>query len=106
MAILSPDSTDRLVAVAKGVTGACPIIGPVVAEAIGAVIPNQRLDRVVAFLEELEAATKRQEGRLEQLKRNLASEQGLDILEEGILQASRSVTAARKERLARLVSHA
>lgn len=104
MSDLDETSKDRLVSVAKGVVGACPIIGPLVGEAIGILIPNQRLDRVVEFLGALEVEVGELGGRLENLERSLRSSEGLDILEEGLVQASRSVATERKERVARLVA--
>ncbi|MCR4338952.1 MAG: hypothetical protein NUW01_03590, partial [Gemmatimonadaceae bacterium] len=73
------------------------------AEAIGALIPNQRLDRVVEFLRDLESEVRQLDGRLNNFENNIAGAEGLDILEEGLMQAARSVSNERKERLARLV---
>ena len=50
MSDLDTNTRDRLVSVAQGVSGACPVVGPILSEAIGQLIPNQRLDRVVSFL--------------------------------------------------------
>ena len=103
MTNLEANSRDRLTFAAKGVVGACPLIGPLAAEAIGAIIPNQRLDRVVEFLRNLEAEVHKLDGRLENFEKNIKSTEGLDILEEGLIQAARSVSSDSKERLARLV---
>lgn len=103
MSDLDTNSRDRLVSVAKGVVGACPVIGPMASEAIGTMIPNQRLDRVVEFLRQLEAKVKAVDARLEIFERNVCTPEGLDILEEGLTQAARSVGAERKARLAHLV---
>lgn len=100
---LEPISQDRLASAAKGVVGACPFIGPLVAEAIGALIPNQRLDRVVEYLRNLDAEVHCLDGRLERFEKNIHGAEGLDIMEEGLTQAARSITSERKERLARLV---
>jgi hypothetical protein len=104
MTNLELTSQDRLVAAARGVVGICPFIGPLAAKAIGYLIPNQRLDRVVEFLRNLEAEVSRLDGRLENFKKNMTRSDGLDLLEEGLIQAARSVSPERKERLARLVS--
>jgi len=100
---LETSSQDRLVSVAKGVVGACPLIGPLTAEAIGTLIPNQRLDRVVEFLYDLESEVRGLEGRFNNFERNIMGAEGLDILETGLIQAARSVSIERKQRLARLV---
>ena len=103
MSDLDSNSRDRLVSVAKGVAGACPVIGPMASEAIGTLIPNQRLDRVVEFLRQLEGEITAVDARLEIFERNLQTPKGLDVMEEGLIQAARSVAEERKERLARLV---
>ena len=100
---LEPSFQDRLVSVAKGVVGACPFVGPLVAEAIGALIPDQRFDRVVEFLRNLDVVAHRLDARMEKFERNVRSAEGLDIMEEGLTQAARSITHDRKEHLARLV---
>lgn len=100
---LEPTSQDRLATVAKGVVGACPFIGPLAAEAIGTLIPNQRLDRVVEFLRNLDGEVHRLDSRLEKFEKNVCKAEGLDIMEEGLIQAACSISSERKERLARLV---
>lgn len=100
---LEPTSQDRLASVAKGVVGACPLIGSLAAEVIGALIPHQRLDRVVEFLRNLDAEISRLDSRLENFEKNVATSEGLDLMEEGLMQASRSVSSERKARLARIV---
>lgn len=103
MSNLETSSQDELLSVAKGVVGACPLIGPLAAEAIGALIPNQRLDRVVEFLRGLDAEVRKLDGRFDNFEKNIAVAEGLDIMEEGLMQAARSVSSKRKERLAHLV---
>jgi hypothetical protein len=100
---LEPASQDHLVTLAKGIIGACPLIGSLAAEAIGALIPNQRIDRISAFLRSLDSEVRRLDVRLERFERNVRSTQGLDIMEEGLTQAARSASSERKEHLGRLV---
>lgn len=104
MSDLSTNNLDRLTSVAKGVIGICPIIGPIASEAIGTIIPNQRLDRVVNFLRILENIVTELDSRMERIEGNLKSEEGVDIFEEGMMQAARSVSSERQERLANLVA--
>jgi len=103
MSDLDTNIRDRLVSVAQGVSGACPLIGPIISEAIGQLIPNQRLDRVVSFLKTLEEDFAQVQSRLDWIERNSATPEGLDILEEGMLQAARSVSKDRQKWLAAIV---
>lgn len=105
MSDLDTSTRDRLVSVAQGVSGACPVVGPILSEAIGQLIPNQRLDRVVSFLKTLEEDFANLQSRLDCIERNSATPEGLDILEEGVLQAARSVSKDRQKWLAAIVGN-
>ncbi len=101
---LETNSRDRLVSVAKAAAGALPFIGSLVAETLDAVVPNLRFERVVGYLKALEGKVVCLDNRISFFEKNLGTEEGLDIFEEGIIQASRSISEERKERLARLVA--
>ncbi len=101
---LETNSRDRLVSVAKAAAGALPFIGALVAETLYAVVPNLRFERVVSYLKTLEDRVVCLDNRMSSFEKNLGTEEGIDIFEEGIVQASRSVSEERKERLARLVA--
>ena len=101
---LAPNRRDRLVGVAKATAAAIPFVGGVISELLTETIPELRFDRAIAFIRELDEELRRIDAKLEDVERNLRSEQGIDLLEEGVLQASRSVSTDRKLRLARLVA--
>lgn len=102
---LDINSRDRLASAAKSAAGALPFVGTLVGEVIDSVIPALRLERVASFLKELDERVGCIDSRLNQFQNNLKTEEGLDIFEEGILQASRAVSEERKTRLARLVAN-
>ena len=106
MSELDANNLDRLTLVAKGVVGACPLIGTLASEAIGHLIPNQRLDRVVQFLRELEYEVRQVDSRLVNVEYSLRTPEGLDLLEEGLVQAARAISRERQEKLARLIGRA
>lgn len=101
---LAPNTPDKLAALAKGVLGACPYIGPILSEVVGAVIPNQRIDRIVTFVQGLEARVSATEQDLARFRIHLGCTEGVDLLEEGLMQAARAVTMDRQERLSNLVA--
>lgn len=105
MSDIDKNSRDHLVSVAKGVVGACPLIGPLASEAISTLIPNQRLDRVAEFLQQLEKNVRELDARLDHFEMNVKSQEGLSIMESGLVQASRAASKERKKRLANLVAH-
>lgn len=101
---LKPNRRDRLVSVAKATAAAVPFFGGVISELLTETIPELRFDRAVTFIRELDKELQRIGSRLESVERKLRTEQGIDLLEEGLLQASRSVSHDRSQRLARLVA--
>ncbi len=104
MSELNTNNLDRLVSVAKGIIGVCPAIGPLASEAIGSLIPNQRLERVVNFVLKLEEYTEKVDSRLNMLETNLKTPEGLDIFEEGLIQASKAVSRERQQQLAVIIA--
>ncbi|HFG1639843.1 TPA: hypothetical protein ACGFW1_003524 [Vibrio cholerae] len=42
--------------ISKGALGAIPLVGPLAAEVVGAIIPNQRIERIETLLHDLESA--------------------------------------------------
>ena len=101
---LAPNRRDRLVSVAKAAAAALPFVGGVISELLTETIPELRFDRAVTFIRELDEELQRIGSRLDSVEQRLRTEQGIDLLEEGVLQASRSVSAERSLRLARLVA--
>ena len=101
---LKPNTRDHLVSVAKSAAGALPFVGSMLIEVIDSVIPNLRIERVVSFLNTIDEKVGTIDERLANFEKNLKIEEGLDLFEEGIVQASRAVSEERKQRLGRLVA--
>jgi len=102
---LDTNTRDRLVSAAKSAAGALPFVGTLVSEVIDSAIPKLRIERVVSFLKSLDRRVGEIDEKLERFQKSLKSEEGLDIFEEGIMQASRAVSEERKQRLAHLVAN-
>lgn len=102
---LDTNIRDRLISAAKSAVGALPFVGTLVGEVIDSVIPKLRIERIVGFLKHLDKRVSGLE-EVERLRKNLESKEGLDIFEEGMIQASRAVSEERKERLAHIIAHA
>jgi len=81
---------DHAVALTKGVLGAAPFVGGALAELVGSVVPNQRLDRITSFLKELDKRLKKVE--IEKLNNNKFA---LDLFEDGMYQAVRILSEER-----------
>ena len=86
---------NTVVAVIKWVLGAVPFAGGAMAELIGTVLPNQRLERITAFLIELDKRLGKIE--IEKLNQNKFA---LDLIEDGIHQAVRVLSDSRNTYLA------
>jgi hypothetical protein len=101
--VLALNSADYVATAAKAVLGAVPFAGSLLAELAGAIIPNQRIDRIVRFASELNV---RLEGIEEAtLRAHLSNENFTDLLEEGLRQAARSTTDERLQHIAQVIAN-
>lgn len=102
---LSKNSTgDYVAATLKSALGMIPFAGPFLSELAGSIIPNQKVDRIVKFAEQLELRLKSLEKR-ELLINAIQDEIFTDLVEEGMVQASKSLSDERREYLASLISN-
>lgn len=101
--VLKTTRQDIVAALARGSVGAIPFAGSLLVEIVDAVIPGQKLDRVVDFIRALSEQAQVLEERQSLLEQQLRSDEGSDLLEEGILQASRAISAERREAIARIL---
>ena len=102
MKALKPSPVDYAVVGARGITNLIPVLGPIVAELLGTVIPNQRLDRVAKYVAELEL-------RIGNLEDNISDEQlqdeeVADLFHDGLQQAARSLSDERRRYIATLIA--
>lgn len=101
---LDTNDRDRLVSVTKGISGALPFVGTMVGELLDSIVPNLRFERVVEYLKTVDEEVGILKEQLDNFEKSIKTEEGIDIFEEGIIQASRAVSTERKYRLARLVT--
>lgn len=100
---LKPNKMDHFALVAKGVAGAIPHAGGIVAEIIGTLIPNQRMDRITKFVEKLDSRVGSLES--EQIKARLRKSETIDLFEDAAFQASRALSDDRLTYLAALLGN-
>jgi hypothetical protein len=100
---MSTKGTDIAAIIGKGLLGAIPFVGPLAAEIVGAIIPNQRIDRIETLLRLLE--TKISEEDKEKVKQRIVSPESVDLIEDGFVQASRALSEERKEYIASLLKN-
>ncbi len=100
---MSTKGTDIATIIGKGLLGAIPFVGPLAAEIVGAVIPNQRIDRIESLLKLLES--KIQEEDRSKVKERIVSPESVDLIEDGFIQASRALSEERKEYIASLLKN-
>lgn len=89
---LNANATDVGTALTKGGLGIVPWIGPLLAEMVAITIPDQRLDRVVDFVQRLEKRISKAE--LEVLRENIYF---VDLIEDAITQATKSLSTERND---------
>jgi hypothetical protein len=99
---LNDDYRDQLVAIGKGAVSLVPLVGGPLAEIIGAAIPNQRADRIAAYVRGLDTRIGQMAAELRaQLSSNAAK---LDLIVEGGYQSARALSAERVEQITEAVS--
>lgn len=97
------DTADYVATAAKAVLGMVPFAGSLLAELAGSIIPNQRIDRLAKFAQELEERLSRLDR--EHVRDQLNDEHFTDLMEEGARQAARSVSDDRREYLSALIAN-
>ena len=100
---MSTKGTDIATILSKGLVGAIPFVGPLAAEIVGAIIPNQRIDRLESLLQLLES--KISEDDQEKVKEKITSQESVDLMEDSFIQASRALSEERKGYIASLLKN-
>ncbi|MBU6172405.1 MAG: hypothetical protein KGQ60_01290 [Planctomycetes bacterium] len=100
---LGNTTIDIITSLAKGTTGMIPYVGSLVAEIVGNVIPNQRVDRIVQFVQLLEERL----GNIEKdgLEKRLREPAAVDLLEDAFTQAARATSRERLEHVANVIAN-
>jgi oligoendopeptidase F len=100
---LQSNTSDYVALAAKAVSGMAPFVGSLLAELAGAVIPNQRIDRIAKFSQALERRLSNLEE--EFVSSQISNEQFTDLLEEGLRQSARSLTDERRDHIASVIAN-
>lgn len=100
---LDNNITDRLTSLSNGVLGAIPIAGPLVAEVVKNVIPNQRIDRISKFVKCLDERVAGCEKQL--LENTFKDPYFIDLLEDGFWNAARALSEERISYIASVVAN-
>ena len=100
---LNVNTSDYVTSLAKGAFGAIPFAGPIAAEIIGHVIPNQRADRIVRFVQLLEERVKHLEQ--DSFRERCSEANSVDLIEDALFQAARAKSEDRLEQLANIVAN-
>jgi hypothetical protein len=94
---------DIIVLFSKGGLGAIPFAGPLLAELVGQVIPNQRMDRLEEYARILD--TKLASIETELLDRKKQDPGFVDLFEDSLYQAARALSQERLEYIASLIKN-
>lgn len=100
---LATNRVDGLTSLAKSVLGAAPFVGTALAEIVGHIIPNQRVDRIAEFVRLLDERLKRLEQ--EALQDQMQEPDNVNLLEDAFTQAARATSQERLEHIANLVAN-
>lgn len=100
---LNINNTDVLASLSKGALGMIPIAGPMISEAISNIIPNQRLDRLVSYIQELDSRLHKLEDISCIQKKCVTDSPYMILIEDSLIHASRVVTDDRRKYISSLV---
>jgi len=100
---LSTNTADYVATAAKAVLGCVPVVGSLLAELAGTVIPNQRTDRLVRFAAELGKRLEATEQA--SIRSQLTNENFTDLVEEGLREAARSTSDERRQHIAQVIAN-
>ena len=98
---LKYQKSDFVSSVIKAGLGSIPFAGSLLSEVAGNIIPNQRIDRLIQFAEELEKKLTNLDKDF--VKSQLNNENFTDLLEEGIRQSARSLTKERRQYISSII---
>lgn len=101
--LLRPNTSDHVASILKATLGTVPVVGSLLTELIGTVIPNQREDRLAKFAQALEHRLSNLEEKC--IQAQTSNEQFIDLLEEGLRQAARSLTDERRDYIAAVIAN-
>lgn len=100
---LSNNKSDWTAIAARASLGAIPVAGSFLAEIAGTLIPNQRIDRIVRYVTELnDQLEKIPEEVIERLRN---SEQFIDLVEESFIRAARANSEDRRNYILSIVQN-
>jgi hypothetical protein len=102
---LEANSSDRIAALIRGVAGLVPGFGNMISEVLTALIPEQRIDRLSDYIRALNEKIKMLDADLSVIRGRLSESDRLGIFEDGLIQAARSATSERRERIASVIAY-
>lgn len=100
---LDNNQSDNAVVALKMAIGMVPLVGSILTEVVGVVIPNQKIDRIKLFVEALAEKVKYIDADV--LKIKMKTEQFTDLFEDAAYQASRALTDERREYIANFLKN-
>lgn len=95
---LGPTRLDRLAVALRVTAGFLPHCGSLIGEIATEIIPGQRIDRIVAFVRELEQRVAGIEAST--LRAQMTATENLPLIEEALVQAARAASDERRRYLA------
>ncbi len=96
---LAYNNRDKVTTVLKGISGAVPIAGPMISEILGAVIPQQRLDRVVEFVACLERSIIQFDMEIEEVRKKINEPNYTAFFYKACLHSADSTSSERISRI-------
>jgi len=100
---LQVNKTDLIASIAKSTVGVVPFAGTLLSELVGTIIPNQRIDRLTKYVQELDNRLSKIQS--EKINNLISNEEFVDLIEEGFVQASRAISDERRSYIVSIVTN-
>jgi hypothetical protein len=101
--MFTTNKVDIITSVAKSAVGIIPFAGPLLSELVGDIIPNQRFDRLSSYVKLLDE--KLSDIPIDKIKALFDNSSFIDLIEEGFVQASRSITEKRRDYISSIIKN-
>lgn len=103
LAPMGGSSSDPAKAILKGILSGIPLIGGVVSEIVGQIIPDQRIERLERYV--IHLAEELQKLGAVDVVDEMKKPENVDLFEDGAFAAAKALTDEKRERIARLVAY-
>lgn len=100
---LNKNTTDMIVPISRATLNLIPWAGPIIAEIVTEIIPNQRIERIVDYIKQLKERISSIEEDV--LRQRMTNPEFIALFEDGAIQSAKALTSERREKIAAILAN-